>query len=77
MAKFTVETTPEEQEAVIKALKQIEGETVAVRVIAELANMSQSRTRYAIIDLLDARKIERIPAKAFNKRYIRYYYKVL
>ena len=77
MAKFVVETTVEEQEAVLKALKQVEGETIAVSKIAEIADMSQSRVRYAIIDLLDARKIERIPSKAYNKHFVRYTYRVL
>ena len=77
MANFTIETTPEEQEAVLQVLRDLEGKTVAVRVIAEKAKMSQSRARYAILDLVDAKKVERVPTKAFNERYIRYTYKVL
>lgn len=77
MAKFTIETTQEEQEAVLKALKEVEGEVVPVRVIASKAGMTQSRARYAILDLVDAGKVERVPAKAFNARYIRYTYKIL
>ena len=77
MAKFNIETTPDEQRAVLEALKQVEGTTVAVSAIAQLANLSQSRTRYAIIDLLEAGKIERVPSKAYNKHWVRYSYKVL
>lgn len=77
MSKFTVETTPEEQEKVLKAIKQTEGTTVPVRELAEIAGLAQSRVRYAILDLLEANKIERVVSKAFNKHYVRYSYKVL
>lgn len=77
MAQFVVETTPEEREAILNVIKQIEGQTVPVRVIAEMADMSQSRARYALIDLLEARKIERVASKAINKHYVRYSYKLL
>ncbi len=77
MAKFSIETTPEEQEAVIEVLKMYEGQTVPVRVIAVKAKMPQSRARYAILDLVEAGKIARVPTKAFNTHYIRYTYKIL
>lgn len=77
MAKFTIETTPEEQEAVLKALKEFEGVTVPVRALAEKAGMVQSRARYALLDLIEAGKIERVPTKAFNAHYVRYTYKIL
>lgn len=77
MAQFSVETTPEEQEVVLNVLRQLEGQTVPVSVIAEKAGMRPSRARYAIIDLMEAGKVQRNVAKAFNKRYIRYSYKVL
>ena len=77
MAKFVIETTREEQEAVIKVLKQLEGETVPVEAIASKTGLRPSRVRYVIIDLIDAGKIERIATKAFNKHYVRYTYKVL
>lgn len=77
MAKFTIETTQEEQEAVLETLKKFEGKVVPVREIASDAGMPQSRARYAILDLIDAGKVEKVPAKAFNKHYVRYMYKVL
>lgn len=77
MAKFVIETTPEERDAVLKVLKELEGQVVPVRVIADKAGMVQSRARYAILDLIEANKIERVAAKAFNPRYIRYTYKIL
>ena len=76
MPQITIETTPDEQEAVLRAIKALEGQVVAVRVIAEEANLPQSRARYAIEDLLEAGKISKIAAKAFNKHYVRYSYKV-
>ena len=77
MAKFTIETTQEEQEAVLGVLKELEGTTVPVRLLAVKAKMPQSRARYAILDLIDAGKIERVPTKAFNAHYVRYTYKIL
>ena len=77
MAQITISTTKEEQEAVLKVLKELRETTAPVSTIANLAGLSQSRARYAIADLLEAGKIERIPTKAFNKHYIRYSYRVL
>ena len=77
MAKFSVETTPEEQAIVLDALKQVEGQTVPVSKLADMTGLSQSRVRYAILDLLEANKIERIATKAFNQHYKRYSYKIL
>lgn len=76
MAQFIVETTVEEQNKVIEAIRQVEGQTVPVSNIAKLAGLSPSRTRYVILDLIEANKVQRIPSKAFNKHYIRYSYKI-
>lgn len=76
MPQIIIETTPEEQAAVLKALKDVEGNIVAVRTIAEAAGLSQSRTRYALIDLIEAGKVTREAAKSFNKHYLRYSYKI-
>lgn len=77
MAHFVIETTIEEQNLVLEAIKQVEGETVPVSKLAKLAGLSPSRTRYVLIDLVEAGKIEKIASKAFNKHYIRYSYKLL
>lgn len=77
MPHFVIETTDEEREAVIEAIKQTEGRVVPVRELADIAGLSQSRVRYAILDLVEAKKVERIASKAFNKHYVRYTYKVL
>lgn len=77
MAHFVIVTTKEEQDKVLEAIRQVEGITVPVSKIASLAGLSQSRTRYVLIDLVDAGKIEKIASKAFNKHYIRYSYKIL
>ena len=76
MPKITIETTQEEQAAVLRAVKALEGQVVAVRIIAEEAGLSQSRARYALVDLIEAGKIERVASKAFNKHYVRYSYKI-
>ena len=77
MASISIETTPEEQECVLKAIRKLEGSTVAVSAIAKEAGMNQNRVRYVVTDLEAAGKIKRIPTKAFNAHYIRYRYEVL
>lgn len=77
MAQFTVTTTAEEREKVLKAVKEVEDKTVPVSEIARLAGLKDSRARYALQDLVDAGRIAKVPTKAFNKRYVRYCYKIL
>lgn len=77
MAQFTVTTTAEEQDKVLNALRELNGETAPVSTIARIAGLGNSRARYAIQDLVDAGRIEKVPTKAFNKHYVRYCYRVL
>ena len=77
MAQINIVTTAEEQEKVLKALRTVQGQTVAVSAIAKKAGMNQNRVRYVLTDLIEAGKIKREPTKAFNKNYIRYKYEVL
>lgn len=77
MPKITIETTHEEQEAVLRAIKALEGQVVAVRVIAEEAGLPQSRARYALVDLIEAGRVAREASEAFNKHYVRYSYKII
>ena len=77
MARFTIETSPAEQEKVLSAIKQLNGATASVSTIAKAAGIPQSRARYALIDLEDTKRIEKIVVKAFNEHYVRYAYKIL
>lgn len=77
MAAIIVKTTYEEQKKILKAVEMFEGKVVSVADLASWAGMNQSRARYALMDLVDQGIVERIPAKAFNKNYIRYSYKVV
>lgn len=77
MAKITVETTAEEQEKVMVAIKELDEQVAPVSTIAAHAGLKESRTRYVIMDLIDQGRIERVPCKAFNKHYVRYKYKIL
>lgn len=77
MANIVVTTTLEEQEKVLEALRQYEGEVIALSKIAKMTGMTYSKVRYVVMDLEEAKRIERIVVKAFNKHYIRYMYKVL
>lgn len=77
MAQINIVTTAEEQDKVIKALKNLVGQTVAMTRIAKEASLNPNRVRYVITDLEEAGKIRRVPTKAFNEHYIRYTYEVL
>lgn len=77
MAQITINTTAKEQQMVLDAIKQLGDETISVYTIAKLVGLNPSKTRYVILDLIAAKKIKRIPVKAFNKHYIRYRYEVL
>jgi predicted HTH transcriptional regulator len=77
VAQFTVNTTAEEQEKVLNAIKELNGATAPVSTIASMTGLRHSRVRYAIQDLVDAKRIEKIPTKAFNKHYVRYCYRIL
>ena len=77
MAQINISTTEDERSKVLRALREIDGEIVSVADIATKANLKQSRTRYVIMDLIEAGLIERVPHRMFNKYYIRYSYNVL
>lgn len=77
MAQINVTTTEEEREKVLQAIKGLNGAVTPVSNIARIASIKESRARYAIIDLIDAGKIEKVPHRAFNKHYVRYSYNVL
>lgn len=77
MAQITISTSGEEQDKVLEVLKELNGKVVAVSAIAKMADMKDSRVRYAIQDLVDAGRVRKVPTKAFNKHYIRYSYEVL
>lgn len=76
MATITIVTTEEEQQQVLDAIKKLQGQTVAVSKIAQVAGMNQNRVRYVLTDLLDSGRVVRLPTKAFNKHYVRYRYEV-
>lgn len=77
MAQITIVTSKEEQDKVIKVLKELNGAVTPVSTIASMAGMRQARTRYVLMDLVDQGRIERVASKAFNKYYVRYSYVVL
>ncbi len=77
MAQINVTTTQDEQDKVLQALRELDGAMAPVSKIAIMAGLKQSRARYALIDLVEAGKVEKVPHRAFNKHYIRYSYNVL
>ena len=76
MPTITINTDPEEREAVLDVIKKLQGETVPVSKIAQLAGLTHGRARYAIDDLIVEGAITRIATRQFNKHYVRYSYQV-
>jgi DNA-binding IclR family transcriptional regulator len=77
MASITVETTKEERQKVLDVLAEIGEVVVPVSAIAIKAGLNSTKTRYVLLDLVESGAIQRVPTKAFNKHYVRYYYKIL
>lgn len=77
MAIIEIKTTSEERNKVLEALKELQGETVALSRIAKEAHIGDNRVRYVIADLIDDGKIERVATKAMSKHYVRYRYDVI
>lgn len=77
MAQINVVTTKEERDVILQVLKDLNGDVTPVSRIATLAGLKQSRARYAILDLIEAGIVEKVPHRAFNKHYVRYSYNVL
>ena len=77
MAVIKIETTAEEQERVLEALKVIGNKCASVAQIAEEAQMTHNRTRYTLVDLEESGKIKRNLVKAFNNKYKRFSYEVI
>ena len=77
MVQITINTTPEEREQVIEALKEFVDKTVSVAEVAREADMNPSRVRYVIVDLLDSGRVRRVPTKFYNEHYKRYSYEVI
>ena len=77
MAQINVVTTKEERDAVLQVISELDGAVTPVSRIAEMSGLRQSRARYALLDLIEAGQVEKIPHRAFNKHYVRYSYNIL
>ena len=77
MPQINIITTPEEQQIVIEALRELQGVTAPITLIAKQAKLNPNRVRYIVTDLCEANKIRRVATKAINKHYVRYSYEVL
>lgn len=75
MATVCIATSAEEQQRVYDFILTLSGEQVSISAIAKAIGMSQSRTRYALDDLVADNRVEKIPIRQFNRNYVRYTYK--
>lgn len=77
MANIKVTIHDYEKDKLVEVIKKNQGKTIAVSALAIQAGYNPNRTRFIIEDLIQEGRIERIPTKVFNPRYIRYSYKVV
>ncbi len=66
-----------EKQTVLKVIKKFEGKQMSVAALAKEAGYNPNRTRFIFDELFEEGKIEKIPVKKFNDKYIRYTYKVV
>lgn len=74
MAGVNVKIYPEEKETMVKIIKKNKGKTISVAKLAEQAGFNPNRSRFIIAELIEEGRVDKIPTKAFNERYIRYTY---
>lgn len=76
MATIHIKIAEDEKTKIIAAIKTLQGKTVPISKIAEVAKMNPNRVRFIVEDLLEEGRIQRVPTKMFNKHYVRYRYEV-
>lgn len=77
MATVCITTSAEEQQRVYDFIRTLSGEQISISAIAKAIGMPQSRTRYALDDLVADHRVEKIPIRQFNRNYVRYTYKAI
>lgn len=81
MAKFEINTTVEERQRVVGAIRRLNkdepGKAMPISKVAKAAGMSDHRTRYALVDLEEAGYIDKIAILSYNKHYTRYRYDIV
>lgn len=78
MAQINIVTTPEEQQIMLETLSNLPpNKVISVAAIASKAHINPNRARYILTDLIEAGKVKRHVAKAFNEHFIRYSYEVI
>lgn len=77
MATVCINTSAEEQQRVYDFIRTLSGEQISISEIARAIGMPQSRTRYALDDLVSDNRVEKIPVRQFNRNYVRYTYKAI
>lgn len=77
MKKLYTEIRPEEKEAIIEAIRTINGQVSSVASVAKIAGMNPNRARFVVDELQEENKIARKVAKRYNEHYVRYTYEVV
>lgn len=74
MAQINVKIFDDEKAAMVKVIKKNKGKTISVAKLAQQAEQNPNRARFVIDELIQEGKVEKVPTKQFNERYVRYTY---
>ena len=75
MAKVVI--YEEEKQKIIGIVRKNEGKVLSVAKLAGQAGINPNRARFIFDELVEEGKIEKVIAKKYNDKYIRYNYKVV
>jgi len=75
MAKVVI--YEEEKQKIIGIVRKNEGKGLSVAKLAGQAGINPNRARFIFDELVEEGKIEKVIAKKYNDKYIRYNYKVV
>ncbi len=76
MPTFTIMTTREERDHLYDVLRRFHDKETPVATIATAAGMTPTRVRYVIDDLVAEGRLDKVPTRSINARYMRYKYLV-
>lgn len=69
-------TTKEERDHLLDTVRNFHDREVAVSTLSHFSGMTQTRVRYVLDDLIAEGRIDKVPTRSINARYMRYKYLV-
>lgn len=77
MATLSIKIEKHEKDKMIIAIAKVKGKVVSVATISKLASINPNRGRFIMEEMIEEGSIQKVVAKKFNDRYIRYRYEIV